>query len=418
MRGHHNQNILALGAAAALALSGATGALELNVKDEASIKKAAGEIIKGLYAYHNPSSTAGHFNQPEPWFWWLSGSGWTGVLDYTVYTQDTNYKKDLLSAIAQNVGPDYDFLPPEQANWEANDDQMYWVYAALTALEYDFDPLPCEDGNDCANSWLDISINAWEGWVDRWNGASDTCGGGLKWQWNQEAAGFTYKNAVTNGGFFQASARLARYTGNETYAEWATKIWDWSRSVGLVSDDFHVYDGTSDGDGQNCSTVNHDEWSYNIASYLHGAANMFAYAEGKNKEEWGIRVNGFLETAASTYFTSEDPKGIMYEQKCEKERTCSTDQTSFKSSLARWMAKTAVLVPDTSEYIFKLLEPSAAGAATSCSGHDNSTCGVQWYTGSFDGQSDFGTELSALEAVQSLLVKLAPELATANSQKP
>lgn len=45
-------------------------------------------------------------------------------MDYTVYTKDTTYKADLLSAIGKNVGPNFDFVPPEQYGWEANDDQV------------------------------------------------------------------------------------------------------------------------------------------------------------------------------------------------------------------------------------------------------------------------------------------------------
>lgn len=398
------------------ALASVGVALELDANNEASIKETAGEIAKGLYVYHNPESSAGLFDQPEPWFWWLSGSGWTGLLDYTVYTKDTTYQADILAALSKNVGPNYDFIPQEQANWEANDDQMYWVYAALTALEYDFDPLPCEGeaGGECANSWLAISTNAWAGYVDRWNGALDTCGGGLKWQWNTEADGYYYKNAVTNGGFFQVSARLARYTGNQTYADWAAKVWDWSTQVGIVSTDYHVHDGTWDTNNDNCSTVNQDEWSYNIASYLHGAANMFAFTNGDPL--WESHAKGLLEAAANTFFTSDpNPKGIMYEQKCEADVACTYDQTSFKSSLSRWLGKTAILVPSLGENIMSRLRTRATGAATSCSGNNNSTCGIQWYTGSFDGLSNFGTELSALEVVQSLLVTKAPKLAVASS---
>jgi len=82
--------------------------------------------------------------------------------------------------------------------------------------------------------------------------------------------------------------------------------------------------------------------------------------------------------------------------------------------LARWLAKTAVLVPNLSDGIMNLLEASAQGAATGCSGYGNSTCGVQWYVGGFDGLTDFGVELSSLEIVQSLLVTSAPMLAVAS----
>lgn len=391
-------------AAAAIALAHAGSALELNIKDTASIKAAAAQVAKGLYVYHNEEATTGQFNQPQPWFWWLSGSGWTGLMDYTVYTKDETYKADILSAIGKNVGPNFDFVPPEQAGWEANDDQAYWVYNALTAMEYNFDTLPG------APSWDVIATNAFELFASRWNADSDTCGGGLRWQYDPTANGWTYKNAVTNGAFFQTAARLARYTGNQTFADWATKIWDWSRSVKLVSDDYHVYDGTSDDKGLNCSEVNGDEWSYNIATYLHGAAHMYNLTEDP---VWEGHVTGLVNTAAAT-FLQPAKSGVMFEQKCEPDHACTTDQTSFKASLARWLGKSAVLVPGARATILGMLERSAAGAAQSCAGHGNATCGFSWAGGAgFDGQSDFGVELSALETIQSLLVFEAPAPAVA-----
>ncbi|KAI1202840.1 glycoside hydrolase [Nemania serpens] len=385
-------------ALAALALAHAGTALQLNIKDTKSIKDAAGQVAKGLYVFHNEDATTGQFNQPQPWFWWLSGSGWTGLMDYTVYTKDTTYKADLLSAIGKNVGPNFDFVPPEQYGWEANDDQAYWVYIALTAMEYGFDTLPG------GPAWDVIAANAFNLFVERWGVASETCNGGLKWQYHPGPAGWTYKNSVTNGAMFQTAARLARYTGNQTYADWATKVWDWSRGVGLVSADYHVYDGTSDDKGANCSSVNHDEWSYNIATYLHGAAHM---ANLTDDPTWEKHVHGLVDTAAATFFKPAKT-GVMFEQKCEPSRACSTDQTSFKASLARWLGKTAVLVPSAKATIMGLLEKSAAGAAQSCVGNGGTTCGFSWTGAGFDGQSDFGTELSALETIQSLLVFEAP----------
>lgn len=401
------------------ALSVATG-LDLNTSDESSIKQTAAEIAKGLYLYHNPDSTAGDFNQPQPWFWWLSGNGWTGLLDYTVYTGDTTYQADLLTALAENIGENRDFVPAAQYGWEANDDQAYWVFAALTALEYDFEPLPCDgtaaDGT-CLNSWLALSTNAFHLFASRYEADNGTCNGGLKWQYRTEESGYYYKNSVTNAGFFQTAARLARYSGDQTFADWATRVWDWSTGVGLVSEDFHVYDGAGDNDGANCTGINQDQWSYNIASYLHGAAHMYAYSEDGSdaKALWESRVQGLVSAAKITFFgPTDDAPNVMFEQKCEIGKACSTDQTSFKSSLSRWLGKTAVLVPSVADTIFELLQASAEGAAASCTGYSNSTCGSQWYA-DFNGQSDFGVELSALEIVQSLLVKTAPVFAVAPS---
>ncbi|KAJ1326757.1 mannan endo-1,6-alpha-mannosidase [Microdochium nivale] len=431
-------------------------AIDVDVNNQTSIKIAASHIAAGFYAtYHNASSTAGHFDQPEPWFWWLSGSGWNALLEHMVYTGDVNgtYRAGLLAAYAANLGPENDLAPPEQENWEANDDQMYWVYGALTAMEYGFDELPsCEDqavaasarrqlphGQGCLDgtppSWLAISTNAFEAFARRWRVDEGTCGGGLKWQYRSSAAGFDYKNAVTNGGFFQVASRLARFTGNATYAAWADTVYDWSAAVGLVAatpDGLHVFDGTSDGDGQNCSGVNYVEWSYNVASYMHGAANMYAYhvlhgGEGTegDLEKWERRSQEFVSAAGGMFFAptargsgTTGPVAIMREQECEKTPAgCSTDQTSFKSSLGRWMGKTAVLVPGVRTSVMDLLRGSARAAAASCQGGGGGDeeeqpllCGQKWTTGGFDGQSDFGTHLSALEVVQSLLVLDAPPL--------
>jgi len=55
-----------------------------------------------------------------------------------------------------------------------------------------------------------------------------------------------YKNSISNGAFFQISARLARFTGNQTYVDWAEKIWDWVEEIGLMSSTYDIYDGTDE----------------------------------------------------------------------------------------------------------------------------------------------------------------------------
>ncbi|KAJ4415349.1 hydrolase 76 protein [Gnomoniopsis sp. IMI 355080] len=325
--------------------------------------------------------------QPESYYWWRSGNAWNSILDYMTLTGDTTYKSDLLTAISKDVGPNLDFVSPRQFYWEANDDQLWWSFVALTALEYNFDPLPCVASNvtysKCANSWLALVTNAFDVFVKRWNSAASTCGGGLRWQINANSSGFFYKNAISNGHFFQLSARLARYTGNETYAEWATKIWNWSEDIGVISPTYRVYDGVSDANGTNCSDLNVDEWSYNVATYMHGAANMYQYSAG-DSSLWEMRVKGLLANAQRTFFgpTSRTPKII----------------------LSRWMGKTAVLVPAVSDEIDHLLKLNAVAAAATCNGYNKSTCGMKWYTYAFDNQSDFCLELSALDIVQSLLL--------------
>ncbi|KAI6858525.1 mannan endo-1,6-alpha-mannosidase [Hortaea werneckii] len=402
-------------------------AIALDVGDQNSVKQAVTTLAQTFYEYHNPSATTGQFDQPEPWFWWLSGAGWTALIDYTAYTNDTTYISGIHAALSANAGADNDLAPASQAGWEANDDQAYWAYATLSALEYGFPPLTSEPADEvanvsCANSWFAISDNVFQQFVTRWYNNSITCNGGLKWQYNPEETGngWTYKNSVTNGGFFQLAARLARYTDNSTYAEWANTIWDWSSGVGLIGPNFHVFDGTSDADGANCSSINRDQWSYNIASYMHGAANMFAYSGSGNGSSsgtlWEGRVHNMITAANQTFFSPyPNATGVMYEQICEPRELCNTDQASFKGSLARWMSKSAALVPSAKEGVMELLRSSAEGAAQSCSGLGNSTCGTKWYVGGYDGVTGFGQQVSGLEVMLSLMINDASKLATLNS---
>lgn len=418
-------------------------AIDLDTTSEASISSTAQTIASSLIStYYNAASTAGGFNQPQSWCkdpchtpflvprhilipftdWWLSGSGWTALMEYTIFTNDTTHTPALLSAISTNIGANNDFLPAEQAGWEANDDQAYWLYSALTALEYNFTALdPClapgtGTNGGCANSWLSLATNAFNIYTQRWATDDATCNGGMKWKFTPSASGYYYKNSVSNGGFFQTAARLARYTGNATYAEWASKIWDWTEGVGLISAEYNVYDGASDENSVNCTSIDGNQWSYNVATYMHGAAVMYAYSGGD--AVWEARVKGLVDRAEAVFFSppAGNATGVMYEPVCEVAKTCNIDQTSFKSSLARWMGKTSVLVPSVSSQIVGLLETSAKAAAASCTNDGTSTnviCGMQWWTADgYDGYTDFGTTLSALEVVQSLLTTNAPKLAT------
>jgi mannan endo-1,6-alpha-mannosidase len=71
------------------------------------------------------------------------------------------------------------------------------------------------------------------------------------------------------------AARLAMYTGNASYAQWADTTWDWLNAIGLISPSYQFFDGTDD--TQNCTAINHIQWSYNSGIFLLGAANMYNY---------------------------------------------------------------------------------------------------------------------------------------------
>lgn len=145
---------------------------------------------------------------------------------------------------------------------------MFWGIAALSAAEYKYPDVPHK------YSWLSLAQGVFNTQARRWD--NTTCGGGLRWQLFPYQAGYTMKNAISTGGFFQLAARLARYTHNQTYADWAEKAWDWSVSSLLVDEKtWNVADSTVI--QNNCTSKGNIQWSYNYGTYLMGAAYMWSY---------------------------------------------------------------------------------------------------------------------------------------------
>lgn len=275
--------------------------------------------------------------------------------------------------------------------------------AVMEAAEMKF-----QDPPSGTPGWLAMAQAVFNLMASRWD--TTTCGGGLRWQiytWNQ---GYTYKNSIANGCFFNLGARLARYTGNQTYADWAEKIWDWETSIGLIGSNYDVYDGSSD--LQNCTSVDHLQFTYNQGIYLFGAAIMYNFTNGTTQAAWQTRVEGLLN--ASSVFFKDD---IMYEAACEDVNgsgTCDTDQLSFKAYFSRWLAATTKVAPFTSATIMPWLQASGQAAAEQCDGGtDGVTCGEHWTAGStWDGTYGVGQQMSALSVIQANLITEAAELVT------
>ena len=88
----------------------------------------------------------------------------------------------------------------------------------------------------------------------------------------------------------------------------------------------------------------------------------------------------------------------MVEYLCEEQQLCNQDQKSFKAYLTRWLAVTALLVPDTWDTIYPKLMSSAAGAAGQCTGGTSGTmCSQMWYTNVHTGQSGVGEQVSRFQ---------------------
>jgi mannan endo-1,6-alpha-mannosidase len=114
-------------------------------------------------------------------------------------------------------------------------------------------------------------------------------------------------------------------------------------------------------------------------------------------------VNGLLNATWDT-FASDTYSNILTEFECETTEICNRNEILFKGLTAGWMAFTALVVPSTYSTIVSKLQTSSAAAAASCSGDNNNTCGVKWYTKSWDGEIGLEEQMSALNIFWSNLI--------------
>jgi len=345
-----------------------------------------------MMSYYTGNQTGGiPGNLPAPYYWWEAGAMFGALIDYWYYTGDSSYNDVTTQALLWQTGPNADYMTPNQTKTEGNDDQAFWGLAAMSAAEVNF-PNPPKN----QPQWLALAQAVFNTQTARWDDTS--CGGGLRWQIFTFNNGYNYKNSISNGCFFNLAARLAKYTGNDTYAQWAEKAWDWTNAVALMDSSYYVYDGSDD--TINCTRVNRIQWTYNAGAFLLGAANMYNYTNGSAL--WEERVKGMVQ-GLGVFFPENN---IMQEVACENNGKCDVDQHSFKAYLARWMAASTKMAPFLYDPIMAYLAPSAQAAAQQCGGGDNGrTCGLKWTQGTtWDGSYGVGQEMAALEVIQSNLI--------------
>ena len=221
-----------------------------------------------LHFYTGNKTGDGPGNLPNPYFWWEAGAMFGTLIDYWYYTGDDTYNEITTQALQFQVGPENDYMPPNQTKTEGNDDQGFWAMAVMAAAEQKYPDPPADQPQ-----WLALAQAVFNRQLARWD--TQYCDGGLRWQIFTFNTGYDYKNTISNGCFFNLAARLALYTGNQTYADWANKAYDWISHTGLMTPDFHFYDGAHT--TLNCSDVNKVEWTYNVGVFLLGAASMYNY---------------------------------------------------------------------------------------------------------------------------------------------
>ncbi|KAL1882092.1 hypothetical protein VTK73DRAFT_2501 [Phialemonium thermophilum] len=384
----------------------AAAAIDVNLDSMDSIKTTAKTLAQDMLTWYNgdkPGGTPGLI--PPPYYWWEGGALMGALIDYWYYTGDTAFNDMAMEGLLFQVGPNNDYMPPNQTMTEGNDDQGFWGMAVMSAAEYNF-PNPPQG----KPQWLALAQAVFNTQVARWD--EKDCGGGLRWQiftWNK---GFDYKNSISQACFFNVASRLALYTGNQSYAEWADRTWDWMEQTGLLdSAKYYIYDGMHI---ENCSSITPYQWTYNAGAFLLGAAAMYNHSSSNatDREKWRERVDGLLN-GTSVFFTGPN-RDIMTEVACEPVNRCNLDEQSFKAYLSRWMAATTKWAPWTAQKVKPLLAASARAAVAQCTGGDNGRmCGLRWTdNGKWDGSSGVGQQMAAMEVVLANIVEQRPDPAT------
>ncbi|KAK7700180.1 hypothetical protein SLS57_012178 [Botryosphaeria dothidea] len=376
-------------------------AMDIDWSSTDAIKTAMKPVAKGMTDwYHGYRVGDVPGNLPDPYHWWQAGAMFGALIDYWHYTGDETYNDWTVQGLIHQIGDDWDYMPANQSKSLGNDDQGFWGMAAMSAAESKF-PDPPDD----KPGWVALAQAVFNTQYRRWD--ASTCGGGLRWQIFSFNAGYDYKNTITEGCFFNVASRLAKYTGNSTYSDWADKAWNWVQTLGLVNEEYHFYDGSDS--KINCTRFDRTQWTYNAGIFLHGAATMWniSATDGDTENVWKERVTGII-TGLSVFFDNN----IMVEKACEVGNTCNIDQRTFKAYLARWMASAIKVAPWTADLLQPYLEASRQAAASACNdkGDGTAECSLRWTKGAFDGTSSvgMGENMAALEMIGTALVDLVP----------
>ncbi|GFF49307.1 mannan endo-1,6-alpha-mannosidase DCW1 [Aspergillus lentulus] len=347
--------------------------LGIQANDVDTLKSAAKMVAAPMMEFYDKNQTEGIPGKLTG-TWYVAGAMFMTLIQYWHASSDDTYNPIVSHDLMFQSGENYDFFSQNYSHWLGNDDQMFWGLASITASETGFPEIPGKP------TWTSLARAVFNMQVARWD--TTGCDGGMRWQIPLYLPGYTMKNAISNGGLFELSARLARFTMNNTYAQWAEKIWDWSASTPLLQTNrWYIADSTSI--EANCKDAGNTQWSYNYGTYLSGASFMYNYTNGN--EQWLERVNGLLNSLLGTFCPNDKGGNILSEVACEPIMTCDRNQIGFKGYTAMWLAHTAILVPSTATRIYPVLQGSALAISKQCSKQSGNTCGIRWWQSTWDG---------------------------------
>ena len=109
---------------------GAVAQLDLDTSSTQSIKSTAKSIATNLMKiytdFKNIPGVGIPGMLPAPYYWWEAGGMWGVFLAYWHTTGDDSFNHLIEEAMQFQVGPDDDYMPPNQTKSLGNDDQSFW----------------------------------------------------------------------------------------------------------------------------------------------------------------------------------------------------------------------------------------------------------------------------------------------------
>ncbi|KAL2828316.1 glycosyl hydrolase family 76-domain-containing protein [Aspergillus pseudoustus] len=389
-----------LGGAAALALllllqgQPVRSDIPIDVNSADSLKQAGKTIAAPMWEFYLQNQTEGIPGKLTD-TWYVAGAMFMTLIQYWQVSGDNQYNSVVSHDMMFQAGRNYDYFDSNYSQWLGNDDQMFWGLAAITASETGF---PEVDGKP---TWTSLARAVYTMQSNRWD--TRTCDGGITWQIHPWQAGYTLRNSISNGGLFQLAARLGRFTRNQTYIDFAEKIWDWTAESPLINtQNWFVADSTS-GDN-NCIDSGNMQWSYNYGVYLAGTAVMYNYT---NDEKWLRRTQGLLGRLSSHFFPAEYGNNTFSEVSCEKLHTCDRNMLNFKGWSSMWMAMTASMAPTTYDLVLPKMQGSAEAIGRQCDGETENLCGSRWYQETWDGIRGLEVQMAALGGITANLMLMS-----------
>ena len=170
-----------------LLFASATFALDISLDSAQSVRDGAATIARDMMSFYEgdqpgnvpgllPGSLACNPAVEGTYCWWQAGAMWGALINYWQYTGDDTYNSHVAKAMLFQRGPDNNFNPPNQSRSMGIDDQAFWAFTALDAVEANLPESQDEDDP----SWLALAQGLFNLQVDHWD--ERTCGGGFRWQ--------------------------------------------------------------------------------------------------------------------------------------------------------------------------------------------------------------------------------------------